>query len=178
MSFFTHVFDAEIARHPIGKGARIVHYTVVYLPPAMASELPFDAHPRLRVVGEIADVPVEGAWQPAGDGRRYLMVPKTVFESAGVAVGDRVEVRFKIADQDAVDVPDALNRLLISDKDLAAKWSALTPGAQRAFSYRVSSAKTEPTIAKRVSEVADMVRAGLRYGKGGSIRKSSTGEST
>jgi len=178
MSFFTHAFEAEIVRHPIGNGARIVHYTVVYLPPAMVSQLPFDAHPRLRVTGEIADVPVEGAWQPAGDGRRYLMVPKVVFEDAGVAVGDRVEVRFKVGDQDAVDVPDALGRLLEGDEELAAKWVALTPGARRAFAHRVRSAKTEPTIVKRVGEVAHMVREGLRYGKGGSVRKRNPERST
>lgn len=171
MSFFTHVFETVIARHPIGNGERIVHYTVVYLPSAMVPQLPFDAHPRLRVTGEIADVPIEGAWQPAGDGRRYLMVPKTVFENAGVAVGDRVEVRFKVGDQDAVDVPDALHRALGADRDLMDKWRVLTPGAQRAFAYRVASAKTEKTIMKRVDEVAHMVREGLAYGKGGATRK-------
>lgn len=171
MSFFTHEFEAEIVRHPIGNGPRVVHYTVVYLPPELATDLPFKSHPRLRVTGEIADVPVEGAWQPAGDGRRYLMVPKGVFETAGVAVGDMVDVRFKVGDQNAVDVPDALHRALGADRDLADKWKALTPGAQRAFAYRVASAKTEKTIMKRVDEVAHMIREGLAYGKGGSTRK-------
>ena len=171
MAFFTHEFEAEIVRHRIGSGARPVHYTVVYLPAELEAGLPFDAHPRLRVTGEIADVPVEGAWQPAGDGRRYLMVPKRVFAAAGVAVGDQVDVRFKIADQNAVEVPDALERVLSTDPELRAKWDALTAGKKRAFAHRVDSAKTEKTIAKRVEEVTGMLRQGLSYGKGGSVKK-------
>ena len=171
MSFFTHSFEAEIERHPIGRGKRILHYRVVYLPAEIEHALPFEAHPRLRVTGEIAEVPIKGAWQPAGDGRRYLMVPKQVFTVAGVTVGDRVAVRFKVDDQDAVDLPDALYRALKADKGLSNQWDLLTPGAKRAFAYRVGSAKTDNTIAKRVEEVTHMVRDGLAYGKGGAIRK-------
>ena len=171
MSYFSHAFEAEITRHPIGKGERVIHYVVVYLPLQIERDLPFDAHPRLRVTGEIADVPFEGAWQPSGDGRRYLIVPKQVFAAASVAVGDRVEVRFKIADQNAVDMPPELERALSADADLEAKWVALTPGAKRAFAYRVSSAKTQRTRTKRLGEVSQMVREGLAYGKGGSIRR-------
>ncbi len=169
MSFFSHEFEAIISLHHIGKGPRVVTYKVVYLPTEMIDELPFDQYPRLRITGEIADVPVEGAWQPSGDGTRYLMVPKQVFEQADVRVGDRVEVRFKVADQNAVDVPAALEKALDDDEALAEKWTKLTPGKQRGFAYRVASAKTEKTIDKRVAEVTHMIREGLSYGKGGKV---------
>lgn len=169
MTFFTHEFEATLSRHPIGKGERVVTYSVVYLPSDMATDLPFDAHPRLRVDAEIADIPFNGAWQPAGDGRSYLMVPKAVFTDAGAAIGDVVEVRFRLADQDAVDVPEILQRALTSDAEAQAKWDGLTAGTKRGFAYRVASAKLPKTIDKRVKEVMTMIREGRRYGKGGRI---------
>lgn len=168
-SFFDREFEAEIVRHVIGNGPRKVTYTVVWLPQDIEAKLPFDDFPRLRVTGEIADVPFEGAWQPAGEHGKYLMVPKQVFASAEVSVGDRVEIRFKITDQNAVDVPEALQDAIDSDDDLTKAWAELSAGKQRAFAYRVSSAKTEKTITKRVDEVTHMIRNGLSYGKGGKI---------
>ncbi|MEM9683112.1 MAG: YdeI/OmpD-associated family protein [Pseudomonadota bacterium] len=170
MSYFTHAFEATITRHVIGKGQRTVTYTVVRLPEEMTGDLPFADHPRLRVDGEIDDYPFNGAWQPTGDGTHYLMVPKSILREAELSVGSRVEIRFRVADQSAVAVPEALATALDADADLKTKWDALSAGKRRGFAHRVSSAKTEATIAKRVAEVTRMVREGLSYGKGGKVR--------
>jgi len=167
MSFFGHAFAAQIRRLPVGKGDRKVTYTVVMLPDDIAAKLPLDIHARLRVDGEIADVPFNGAWQPAGNGAHYLMAPKDVLSQAGVSVGDIVEVRFRVADQDAVDTPAALEAALFLDPDLRGRWEKLTPGQRRGFAYRVRSAKKPATVDKRVAEVVHMVRNGLTYGRGG-----------
>ncbi|MEM8981122.1 MAG: YdeI/OmpD-associated family protein [Pseudomonadota bacterium] len=71
----------------------------------------------------------------------------------GVALGDEVEVRFAVADQDAVNVPNALAEALETHGDLAEVWDSWTPGKRRGWAHRVASAKTAPTIAKRVDEV-------------------------
>jgi hypothetical protein len=127
------------------------------------------------VTGEIADWPVAGAWQPAGDGRRYFLLGKRLLRDARLKVGDLVEMRFAIADQDAVDMPDALAEALEDRADLAAAWSQLTPGAQRAFAHRVASARAEATIARRVEEVAGMVLRGERPGPPAAKRRRKAG---
>lgn len=169
MSFFPYSFETVITKLAIGNGARTVTYTVVLLPDEIRSDLPLQSHPRLRVDGEIANHPFNGAWQPAGGGAYYLMVPKDILREASLTIGSPVDVRFKIADQSHVDLPDALAGALEADPQLMRLWAALTPGKQRGFAYRVASAKTDATIHKRVDEVAHMVREGLSYGKGGGV---------
>lgn len=160
MSAYPFVFEGAVAYYAFERYA----YTVLYLPDDVATLLPFEAHPRLRVTGEVADIPVEGAWQPAGDGRRYFILSRRFLRVAGIAVGDVVEMRFAIADQNAVIVPEALAAALTKNRAIDRKWRALTPGAQRAFAHRVASAKAEATRARRVAEVLDMVDSGARPG--------------
>jgi hypothetical protein len=152
LSYFTHGFEAPIERHGIGTG-RVVWYRVLFLPERLAAELPFDKHPRLRVEGEIAEVPVSGAFIPSGDGRRYFIVSPAVLKTAEVAVGDTVEMRFRVDDQDRVDLPDALARALAAHPGARARFEALSPGARRGLTHRVGSAKTDATRLKRVEEV-------------------------
>ncbi|MEM9279857.1 MAG: YdeI/OmpD-associated family protein [Pseudomonadota bacterium] len=173
MSFFDFEFEGVISRHTIhpksGSG-RSVTYTVLYLPDHFVDCLPFVKFPRLRIDGEVSDLPVNGAWQPAGNRIYYFMIPKRVLKGADLTPGDITTMRFSIADQDAVDLPAVLSNHLNSDEALLEKWNELTPGKQRAFAYRVSTAKTAKTIMKRVEEVVQMVREGLSYGKGGKVK--------
>lgn len=166
MSYFDHAFSGPIVRNAF--------YTVVILPDNITESLPFDRYPRLRVEGEIADLPFEGAWQPNGDGTCYLIVPKRIMVDADLRLGSIVEVRFSIGDQNAVDIPTALEKALSSDEKALAEWGKLTSGRKRSFAYRVASAKSAGTIAARVEEVIGMVRNSEFYGKGGSKQKSKT----
>ncbi len=150
-TFFPHEFEAELGEFGVGK-TRKVWYRVVFLPPDLEEQLPFDEYPRLRVDGEIADVPVNSAWMPTGDGRRYLIVGPEVVRTAGLGIGDSVTVRFRIADQDHVDVPDALELAIASSPAAAKVWEALTPGKKRALAHHVGSAKTDATRARRVAQ--------------------------
>ncbi|MDX2238848.1 MAG: YdeI/OmpD-associated family protein [Hyphomonadaceae bacterium] len=139
-------------------------YTVMYLPAKLAASLPFERG-RLRIAGEVADLPVDGAWQPAGSGRHYFILSRKFLRDAGLRVGDVAEMRFRIADPEKVVAPPALIRALKADKAAFKVWTTLTPGAQRAFCHRVASAKTPETIARRVNEVVAMVRRGEGPGK-------------
>ncbi|MEL6962054.1 MAG: DUF1905 domain-containing protein, partial [Pseudomonadota bacterium] len=103
MSYYTHEFEAVIDRHGVGK-TKVIFYKVLFMPPCFEEELPFAEYPRLRVEGEIAEVSVRGAWIPTGDGRRYFIVSPEVRKQTGLDVGDLVEMRFRIDDQDHVDV--------------------------------------------------------------------------
>ncbi|MBV6633596.1 MAG: YdeI/OmpD-associated family protein [Alphaproteobacteria bacterium] len=157
MSYYPHQFEGPLERFGVGK-ARKIWYNVLFLPAELKSTLPFHRYPRLRVEGELADIPVENAFMPTGDGRYYLIVAPPVIKGADLALGDIVEMRFRIADQDRVDVPPALQNALAADADLTEKWEALTPGKKRMLCQHVLSAKTEKTTAKRVAEASEALR--------------------
>ncbi|MDJ0921159.1 MAG: YdeI/OmpD-associated family protein [Henriciella sp.] len=149
MSFFTHQFQGVVDRHDYGK----MVYHIVFVPEDTASTLPFDQHPRLRVSAEVNDFPVEGAFVPYGDGRYYLHLGKRLLKAVNIGLGDEIEVRFAIADQNAVDVPEKLQTALEENEEARLAWESLTPGKQRGFAYRVGSAKRQETQQKRVAEI-------------------------
>ena len=128
-------------------------YTVVFLPPNMIAELPDPPSSRPRVAGEICGRPFKSGMHPTSDGRAYFIVNKTRQKQAGIEIGDPVPVAFRFDDPDAVDVPPALQSALMDDEGAREVWDGLTPGTRRGFAHRVASAKTAPTIQKRVIEV-------------------------
>ena len=159
MSYIDYDFERMIDWHGVGK-SKVINYKVLFMPPHFETELPFKTYPRLRVEGEIADVPVRGAWMPVGDGRRYFIVSSEIKKNTGLDVGDVVEMRFRIDDQDHVDVPRGLELAIQSDDEANRHWDTLTAGKKRMFAFHVASAKTAPTEAKRVTEAMDAIRKG------------------
>ena len=159
MTYFTHAFEDEISLHGVGT-YRVITYKVLFLPSQFESDLPFDRYPRLRVEGEIADVPVRGAWMPVGDGRRYFIVSPDIKSNTGLDVGDRVEMRFRIDDQNYVDVPAALRAAIDVDEEAARRWDGLTAGKKRMFAFHVASAKTSPTEQRRIGEALTAIKQG------------------
>lgn len=166
--YFTHTFTAPVAIYDYGK----YFYTVVYVPAAITDELPTDTYPRLRVDAEIDDVPLEGTLMPdrigsaqtqhlvdllGPQGQRvwYLMAPKKLLQTIDKRIGDEVEVRLRVADQNAVTIPEALADYLAQHAEIEAAWSRLTPGKQRGYAHRIASAKTRPTIERRLSQLAE-----------------------
>lgn len=156
---YPYSFEGPVDRFGVGK-TREVWYTVLFLPSELAASLPFATHPRLRVEGEIADLPVEGAWMPTGDGRRYFIVAPRVLKGASLGVGDIVEMRFGIADQNAVDIPPELTSALNRSPASRGAWEALTPGKQRGLTHRIHGAKTSATRRRRVDEVIEILKEG------------------
>ena len=168
MSYWDHAFETRIATYDYGPYA----YTVVYLPEETAARLPFDAHPRLRVEGEITDHPFTAAWQPVAkgpDGYRqptgapahgshWLIIPKTLLEATRLQVGDEAELCFRIADQDAIDIPDELARALREDETAREVWDALTPGKRRGYANLVSKPKRQATRERKAAEVREVLR--------------------
>lgn len=156
MSYYPYEFRETVVAHDFGKFA----YTVVYLPDELVGELPLKKFPRLRINAEVNEFELEAALQPTA-GRWFLLLSKRVLKACDAALGDSVRVRFCIADQDAVNVPEELQQALNGDANATSKWEALTPGKQRSFAYRVASAKRLETRLKRVNEVFEMLDAGV-----------------
>jgi Bacteriocin-protection, YdeI or OmpD-Associated len=151
MSYFKYDFSGLIALHGVGK-SRVITYKVLFMPPHFEGLLPFKTYPRLRIEAEIADVPVRGAWIPVGDGRRYFIVSPTIKANTGFDVGDEVEMRFRIDDQDRVEVPEALQRALERSPGALTQWGQMTAGKKRMFTNHVASAKSLPTEQRRIGE--------------------------
>lgn len=147
-------FDAAVSKHDFGRMA----YSVLYAPQAVVSALSLSENPRLRITGYVADQPYNGAFQPAGDDKYYLILSKKFLRTSQLEVGDTTTARFIVADQDAVDVPPELDAALRADSAVAAVWNSLTPGKRRGFAYRVSSATREVTRAARVEEVLEELK--------------------
>ncbi len=128
-------------------------YSVIYLPAEIADQLPLAVHPRLRVAGEINDYPFSGAFIPSSQGH-YLILGSARLKAMGLKVGMPVELRFNIADQHGVDVPEELLAALFADRAAQQAWDMLTPGKQRGLAHFVGSAKTKATRQKRAKEIA------------------------
>ena len=154
MALFTHEFEAPLTMHGIGK-SRVIWYQVLFMPERLARELPLREHPRLRVRGEIVDIPVAGAWIPSGDGRHYFIVSPTVRKATGARLRDMLDMRFVVDDQDRVDVPAALEAALRANPGLHAVWLELSPGRRRGLAHRVAQAKSSDTVRRRIRYVLD-----------------------
>ena len=158
MSTYPYAFEAEVVRHDVG-GVRYA-YTVVFVPAEICDALPLDEHPRLRVTGEVNDHPIEASLTPTR-GAWYVLLSKKFLAQIDARVGDVVDVRFGVADQGAVVVPDALARALEQDAKMGALWDAATPGRRRGLAYMVTSAKADATKAKRIQTVFGILRGDL-----------------
>lgn len=153
MSFYDFCFDAAIEKLPIGNGAKVLLYNVVILPDEIARILPFSDFPKLRIIGEIGDHPIRGAWNPIADGRKYFILSQRFLNNAELKIGDITEVRFSIDDQDYVDIPSELTQALATNADLDMKWNNLTSGKKRFYCHRISSAKRQATRDHRLQTI-------------------------
>lgn len=154
-AFFPYCFSGPIEHHDLGT----MRYTVIWLPPEIAAELPFDRQPRLRISGELNDVPLTGAWQPCR-GRWYLMLGKPLLRSTGLVVGCEGELRFRLEPLDEVDVPPLLREALGRVEAAQAAFEAMTAGKQRALAHFVAAARTSPTQVRRVAQCLAWLAAG------------------
>ena len=150
VDYFTYRFEGEVVYHFVGT----YRYTVVFLPDDLRVELPLERYPRLRIAGEVGEMPVEGAWQPV-EGRWYLMLSKAVLRGAPARVGDVIEVRFNVVDQDEVEIPADLAAALAQNETASERWQALTVGKRRGLAHLVASAKRPETRSARVATAID-----------------------
>ncbi|MEL7543618.1 MAG: YdeI/OmpD-associated family protein [Pseudomonadota bacterium] len=157
MSYFTHAFEAPLAHHDVG--SKRYQYVVVYVPDEVARALPLSEFPRLRIEGEINDQPFEAALNPSG-GVWSLMVPKSVRDATGLDLGDVADVRFRVGDQDHVDVPVELRDALAGDERARAAWHEMTPGKQRGWAYLVGKPKREETRHRKAAVVVAALKDG------------------
>ena len=153
--FYPHSFSAEVVHHDVG--SERYRYTVIFVPEEVKVDLPLAEHPKLRITGEVDDHPIEAALTPVR-GAHYILLSKKLLTAIGKRLGDEVELRFRVADQDAVEMPVRLSDALTRNTDMQALWHEATPGKQRALAYMVASAKRAETQDKRIKQVFAVLR--------------------
>jgi hypothetical protein len=152
-------FVARVTKYELGRYG----LTVIYLPEELEGQLPFEETARVRVRGEIEEVPFSGAWQP-GAGRKFLMVSKQMMQARKLNVGDWASVRFNLDDPEKVDVPEELEAALKRNKAAKKVWDGLTAGKKRNFVVLVGSAKGEETRLKRAAKAIEILLSGEPFG--------------
>ncbi|MEO1045257.1 MAG: YdeI/OmpD-associated family protein [Pseudomonadota bacterium] len=148
--FYPHIFTATVVHHDVG--SEKYRYSVVFVPEDIKSGLPLSDFPKLRITGEVEDFPIEAALTPVR-GQHYILLSRKLLTSIRKSLGDEVTVRFRIADQDAVDVPHSLESALAKAPAVKALWDDASPGKRRALAYMIASAKREATQNKRIEKV-------------------------
>lgn len=139
-----HSFEAIIEPMEWGKST----YTILRLPSDVAAAL--DAEGAKRVEGEIGDHSVNLALTkaPVVEGT-FLWTGQSLLDAAGIRPGEKLEVRLRKADPEAVETPeDVAAALRTAEK--SADWAALSAGKRRGMLYHVTSAKRAETRAKRI----------------------------
>jgi hypothetical protein len=128
-------------------------YTILRVPPAAEAALAATrAH---RVEGEINEHPVNLALTraPHVEGV-FLWAGQSLLDRLGVKPGQPLEIRLKAAADDRVDTSPDVEAALCTAGLLSA-WERLTPGKRRSLLYRIDSARTDPTRAKRIAALIE-----------------------
>lgn len=122
-------------------------YTILRLPPEVSGAL----GRAKRLEGEIAEHPVNLAptRAPAIEGQ-FLWAGQSLLDRLGITPGEVVEVRLRPAPDDRVDTPPDIEAAL-RDHGLTGVWEALPPGKRRGLLYKIDTAKTAATRAKRIT---------------------------
>lgn len=163
---FPWQFEGPVKVHRFGR----MQYTVVFVPKDLLEQLPLKEHPRLRVDGEVNGVPFNGALHPTR-GRRYVLLSKKFLRQCGLSAGDVTEIRFRIADQEAVDVPAELRFALDVNDQAREVWDQITAGKRRSLAWTIASAKRRETREQRVEEVIATLIQWSRKGSKQQLKK-------
>ena len=130
--------------------------------------VPFDAREafgeaRPAVRGSLNGAPFRGRLSVYG-GRTYLGLNRTVRESAGIAVGDRVDVVLERDDGPReVEVPEALEAALAADGEARAAFERLSFTHRLEYARLVAEARREDTRSRRVERAVAMLRSGISH---------------
>lgn len=176
MGFYQYSSTAPLEEYVISPKSgvgRSLTYRVVFLERQLESQLTFGKGNRLRIEGEIEDVPVNLAWQSAPDRGHYLMVSPALVRQLKLKLGDVVTVRFNPVPEDAVVLPQVLADALRVSNKRRKLWEALTPGRQRGLSSFVAAVRSPEAQASRVETVFEELATGVTI-KTGPPRKRAT----
>jgi hypothetical protein len=108
----------------------------------------------VNITGTLNGVAFQNSFLPMGNGRHYLVVNKTLRETAGVSVGDKVVLAFEVETAPRPIVVPADVQTALAQHPLAqAAWGKLPPSHQREYLGSIAEAKQPTTRARRVAQL-------------------------
>jgi hypothetical protein len=147
-------FEGVLTATPGGGGG-----TLVPIPRQVALELGLKGMPKIQAT--IAGVPYRGSLMPMGDGTYCLGVLKSIQATAGVGVGDTVEVVLELDTAPrTVEPPPDLAGILARDKRAAAAWDKLSFTNKKEMARSLEESKKPETRERRLNAAMQRLRAG------------------
>ncbi|MEP7020233.1 MAG: YdeI/OmpD-associated family protein [Pseudonocardiales bacterium] len=115
---------------------------------------------RFRVIGTLNGTPFASSTMSMGAGRVCLGMHKVTRETAGVAIGETVQVSVERDDSPRVLViPADLGAALAADPAAAAAFERQSFTHRREWVESITSAKREETRARRLAQTLERLRA-------------------
>lgn len=140
---------------------RNARWTFVVLPQAASAQLP--SRSMTTVDGTLAGQVFRATLQPDGRGSHWFKVDPALRETAGVAVGDTVELTLAPVDEEPEPtVPADVRKALGAHPEAKAQWATLTPVQRRDWIHWIISGKQAQTRVKRLASACDMLGSGKR----------------
>jgi hypothetical protein len=130
-------------------------------PPFDVAEI-FGRKGRVPVKGTINGFPFRSSLMNMGDG--YMMAVNAEMRAGGKCkAGDRVKVVMELdAEVRKVEVPAYLKKIINSDAQAKERWGKLSFTHQKEYVREIEGAKREETRERRVAQMMDALRKGLR----------------
>jgi Bacteriocin-protection, YdeI or OmpD-Associated/Domain of unknown function (DUF1905) len=118
---------------------------------------------RAPVAGTVDGTPFRGRLSVYG-GKTYLGLNREVRATAGIEVGDDVEVVIERDDEPReVDVPEDLQEALVADTRARHAFEVLSYTHRNEYSRWIAEAKKPETRERRVAEAIEMLRTGVKH---------------
>lgn len=134
-----------------GKQGEKTGWTYIHIPKIIAEKLKPGTKRSFRVKGNINEHPINSvALIPMGGGDFIIAVNAEMRKSIRKMKGAKVKVMLE-EDNSAFIMSEGLMYCLKDDPEAMEYFNSLLPSHQRYFSKWIDSAKTEPTITKRIA---------------------------
>lgn len=138
----------------------VLAQAAVFLPKEVIKELPKG---RVRAKGTFNQAAFALGVQYKKDGARFFVVSHVLRKAAGIRMGDRVEVKFKLVDPEKVDLPEELEAVLTQDDEGLKAWNTIKPGLQRGIIHFITSTKNIDLRIKRAIQLVDRAKTGTLH---------------
>lgn len=120
---------------------------------------------RQRIQGIMNGAEFNLAIQRTKEGLFYLSVSAALRRAMKVREGDMVEVRFRLADPEHIDLPEELVEVIAQDPLFEKAWNKLTTGRKRGIAHYVGSVKSTDSRIRRAFEIMEKASSGRLHGQ-------------
>lgn len=136
-------------------------WAFLLLPQHASDRLP--SRSMVSVQGTLAEHPFQATLEPDGQGSHWLKVEQSLYQAAGIRVGERVRLRISTLPQEPEpQLPADLQQALLAHPAALATWEDITARARRDWIHWIGSGKKVETRSKRILATCDMLAAGKR----------------